>query len=140
MRSTADIREGDIFAFTHGTSIVLKKILRIEREEQDGSGLKPIAVHCLTYESVTEIPPLERIGWLKISSLHSLLPSSALVATTSIGSLPVAPEELVGFLEYLRETDYPRFLDERKGQVTSRPSAESTPAPIPSKTSTEGGI
>jgi len=139
MRSTVDIREGDIFAFTHGSSIVLKKILRIERDVEDGtSEPPPISAHCLTYESVTEIPPSERIAWLKISSLHSMLPLSTLSASRYIGSVPVAPEELVGFLEYLRESDYPRFLDERKGQHTSRPSAELTPSRVPSKTGTDG--
>lgn len=134
-----DIREGDIFAFTHGSSIVLKKILRIEREVEDGTEEPaPLSAHCLTYESVSEVPALHRIAWLKISSLHSILPISTFITARCIGSVPVVPEELVGFLEHLRESDYPRFLDERKGLPTSRPSSELAPPRMPSKTGTDG--
>lgn len=133
-----DIREGDIFAFTHGTSIVLKKILRIEREAETSE--LAISVHCLTYEAVTEVPPIQRISWLKMSSLHSVLPAPNLSEAQYVDTVPVAPEELVGYLEYLRETDYARFLDERNGQVTSQPSSTAGPTPESPKTGTDGSM
>lgn len=83
------------------------KILAVD-SRQDGSE----TFHCLCYEPTGSRPTDSTIDSLRVRVHHAPIDSADFKANWQVvGSRPVGDEELAGFAEYLRHTDFPRYLD-----------------------------
>jgi tetratricopeptide (TPR) repeat protein len=82
------------------------KILEVD-EFPDGTS----TAHCLSYESSEAKPTMASVLKLGIRIWHApILASSFASSWERIGNGAVANEELAGFVEYLKLTDFPRYL------------------------------
>ncbi|QWT19338.1 tetratricopeptide repeat protein [Bacillus sp. NP157] len=83
------------------------KILAID-PWPDGSAV----FHCLFYEKSSRRPTPETVESLKVVAWHSPIAAQAYQSGWDVlCSTPVRDAELVGFHEYLRLTDFPRYVD-----------------------------
>jgi hypothetical protein len=101
--------EGALFSYRYGDSYVIKKVLKVDPAQAPD----PELYHCIVYEPVQRVPAIGQIWKLPIHQLHALLSRLALLRDgTYLGNDRVHPEELAGYLEYLRDHHYERFLAE----------------------------
>jgi tetratricopeptide (TPR) repeat protein len=103
------MREGDLVAIkTTGQKYALVKILRIDKWPD-----LTHAYHCLSYDLVDNVPPLEQIEALTVLVWHSPISGESIERDgTVIGNVAVRSEELVGFHEYLKQTNFARYVQE----------------------------
>jgi len=82
------------------------KILEMDKWP-DGS----YAAHCLTYKSVSNKPAKTSINNLSVLIYHAPIDAKSFEnGWEFLDNQPVAKEELVGFVEYLKLTDFPRYI------------------------------
>jgi tetratricopeptide (TPR) repeat protein len=66
--------------------------------------------HCLSYESVADKPTLESLRSARVRAWHAPIAAESFRhGWERIGNVPPAKEELVGFIDYLKLTDFPRY-------------------------------
>ena len=93
------VQQGD-----RGWSAVL--ILEVDRWP-DGSA----AAHCLSYDAVATRPTLASLAQAPVRIRHAPIAAASFAAGwTLIGRRPVTTEDRDGFLEYLKLTDFPRYV------------------------------
>lgn len=82
------------------------KILEMDKWP-DGS----YAAHCLTYKSVPNKPTKTSIKNLSVLIYHAPIAAKSFEKGWElIDNQPVVKEELFGFVEYLKQTDFPRYI------------------------------
>lgn len=83
------------------------KVLAIDEYE----GHSPTA-HCLTYDHTPGEPTLASISSLTVKIWHAPIAANAFAqGWQRVGNLPVSQDEFVGFVEYLKLTDFPRYVE-----------------------------
>lgn len=83
------------------------KVLEVDRALDIES-----SVHCLIFKSVHQKPNLEQIGSLEILAYHAPISLNGFDNKWEIiGNVLPRKEELVGFIEYLKLTNFDRYLE-----------------------------
>ncbi len=73
----------------------------------DGSA----AAHCLAYQSVPGKPTIESLKQSPVLALHAPIDAGSFnQGWERIGNQAPSTEELAGFVEYLKQTDFPRYI------------------------------
>jgi tetratricopeptide (TPR) repeat protein len=104
------------------TSLKAGDVIISQREDGNWATTKILAVdswqdgsetfHCLCYEPAGSRPTESTIDSLRIRIHHAPMDAADFKANWQVlGSRPINDDELVGFAEYLRHTDFPRYLD-----------------------------
>ena len=96
------INEGDILYTKMDSKFQLCKILRIDEDTK--------TFHTLTYNPLDNLPKLNQIEKLDVFIWHA--PIASFPKSTTLTNIPVKENELTGYYEYLRHTDFKRFVDE----------------------------
>lgn len=103
---SADINPGDVLVRRTVAGWLVIKVLAVDIAP-DGIS----TVHCLTYDEVSERPTLAGVTAMSPRIMHAPVLADAFADNwESIGNLPVADSDLEGFTEYLKRTDFPRYL------------------------------
>jgi tetratricopeptide (TPR) repeat protein len=68
--------------------------------------------HCLSYKPTATPPTLENIDALEILIYHAPISSSDFKQNWKVlGSKSISDADLVGFIEYLKHTNFPRYIE-----------------------------
>ncbi|QDQ27939.1 tetratricopeptide repeat protein [Chitinimonas arctica] len=98
------------------------KILAIDEFE----GHSPTA-HCLTYEYTAHEPTLATLPSVAIKGWHAPVAANSFAhGWKRIGKQLPSQDEYVGFVEYLKLTDFPRYLEFTKQEATELVSRANT--------------
>lgn len=82
------------------------KVLLIDILSDDTS-----TAHCLTYQNAISKPELSALHSLDVRAWHApILASSFASGWVLVGNQAATKEELRGFIEYLKLTDFPRYI------------------------------
>ncbi|QOF81454.1 tetratricopeptide repeat protein [Variovorax sp. 38R] len=102
------VKPGDLIATRDGQGWRAVKILEVD-QWPDGSA----AAHCLNYKPMAKQPTLESIAHAEVLIWHAPIDAGSFgeEGWTLIGNRPPVEGELVGFLEYLKLTNFPRYLE-----------------------------
>lgn len=92
---------GDIFYLQEQGSYLIFKLL-VNEEEFD-------CYHLLSYEPLTELPEEIDIEELSVYSYHSPIDSKVFGDAVYLGNYPVIADDLIGYHEYLRQTQEPAY-------------------------------
>lgn len=92
---------GDIFYLQEQGSYLIFKLL-LNEEEFD-------CYHLLSYEPMTELPEEIDLEELTVYSYHSPIDSKAFANAIYLGNYPVVADDLIGYHEYLRQTQEPQY-------------------------------
>lgn len=107
LEGATPIRAGDVITQDKGHkgwSVI--KVLLID----EMAGYGP-TFHCLTYDSSTVLPTMDSVRQLPVRIYHAPVAGTAFArGWTVLGNEAASQEELVGFIEYLKLTDFPRYL------------------------------
>lgn len=102
-----NIKPGDIITQNNEKgewSVV--KVLEMDKWP-DGS----YTAHCLTYKSITNKPTKSSIKGLSVLIYHAPIDAKSFESGWElVDNQTVVKEDLVGFVEYLKHTDFPRFI------------------------------
>jgi len=105
--SSSALKPGDIL--TQKSDSGKWHVVRILEIDTWPDGTK--TAHCLTYEDVKFKPKLENIQSLNVRIWHApIAEESFRTGWDSIGNSKISPNELTGFFEYLKLTDFPRYI------------------------------
>src|SRR5262245_17527665 len=105
-QQTLKVIPGDIIAQQDGPIWRIVKVLEVD-PFPDGT----LTAHCLTYNDSTTQPTAASVCALGIRVWHApILTSSFGTGWDRISNQPVSKAELVGFTEYLKLTDFPRYI------------------------------
>jgi tetratricopeptide (TPR) repeat protein len=96
------IKEGDIIYSKSGDKYYVLKILKVDEYE---------TYHTLSYTPMDEVPDKENIKDLEVWIWHS--PIGSFPDAVYITNEEVAENELQGYFEYLKQTDYRKYLEEK---------------------------
>lgn len=101
--------QGDIYAYRSSDGAWrAAKVLRVTE-----FGDHEATVHVLMYQSLAERPSLQTLEQAQVFVWHAPIALSGAAQNAEIlGNQPVKPEELVGYHEYLKQTDFRTYLDE----------------------------
>ncbi len=81
------------------------KVLEVDQWPDDS-----LVAHCLTYQSVATKPTLEEIKSLDVFAYHAPIDAASFqLGWELLGNQAPSSEELIGFIEYLRLTDFQRY-------------------------------
>lgn len=80
------------------------KVLKLESFGQDGE-----VAHVIIYREMAEPPALAMLDRLQVWILHTPIAADSFGDTVLVANRPVTPEELEGYLEYLKRTDFRRY-------------------------------
>lgn len=73
---------------------------------------KSKVAHCLTYNSSQSKPTIDSVSRLEVRIFHAPISASSFESGWEcIGHIPVSKSEMVGFTEYLRLTDFKRYIE-----------------------------
>lgn len=102
------VKPGDLIAMRDGQGWRAVKILEVD-QWPDGSA----AAHCLSYKPMTEQPTVESIAHAEVLIWHAPIDAGSFgeEGWTLIGNRPPVEGERAGFIEYLKLTDFPRYLE-----------------------------
>jgi tetratricopeptide (TPR) repeat protein len=98
---TTDFSEGDIFYTQSGTSYNIYKLLVIDTEFE--------CYHILVFSPLNSLPTIASIDNLPISVYHSPFDKKAFAGATLLTNKTVTSADLVGYHEYLRQTQDANF-------------------------------
>lgn len=102
------LSEGDVLAFYSEEGWRAIRILRVT----DGPSGDPTA-HVLIYKTLPEKPSMVRLLTADVSVWHAPVAVSGVThGGTYLGNRPVVPEELTGFHEFLKQTNFMQYLAE----------------------------
>ncbi|MCZ8227516.1 MAG: tetratricopeptide repeat protein, partial [Burkholderiaceae bacterium] len=99
------VTPGDLVVQQNKNGWMAIKILAVD-PWPDGSA----AAHCLTYESVPDRPTLESLKEAPVRALHAPIDAGSFSAWERLGNQAPSKEDLAGFIEYLKLTDFPRYV------------------------------
>ncbi len=100
------VKPGDLIVQRDKDGWVAIKILAID-PWPDGTS----AAHCLTYKSVPSKPTPESLKRAEVRIWHAPIDAGSFKEGWElIGNQAPSKDELVGFLEYLKLTDFPRYV------------------------------
>jgi len=103
------MQAGDILVTKHGEGFGLVKVLRMT---DFGDGTQ--TAHVLTYERFSRRPTLDDLATARVLAWHAPIACEGLERESDIiGNKAVDPGELVGYLEYLKQTDFRAYVEER---------------------------
>ena len=113
------VGQGDIYTFrAPDGGWRAAKVLRVTR-----FGDHEPTVHVLMYQELSEKPSLETLQQTDVFIWHApIAQSGAAQGAEILGNQPVRPEELIGYHEYLKRTDFQTYLAETgqsAGQVAA---------------------
>lgn len=101
------VKPGDLIAMRDAQGWRAVKILEVD-PWPDGSA----AAHCLSYKPMAEAPTVESLAHAEVLIWHAPIDAGSFgEGWTLIGNRPIAEGERIGFLEYLKLTDFPRYLE-----------------------------
>lgn len=100
-------RSGDVITqYEPGKGWSVAKVLQVDEFPGHGATL-----HCLIYATSSNEPTLATLAQLPVYIWHVPMAESAFnTGWTLLGNLPPRQEEMMGFTEYLKLTDFPRYL------------------------------
>lgn len=103
------LNQGDIYAYRSSDSgWRAAKVLRVTEFDHHEA-----TVHVLMYQSSTEKPSLQTLEQAQVFVWHAPIALSGAAQNAEIlGNQPVKPEELVGYHEYLKRTDFRTYIEE----------------------------
>lgn len=103
---TMQLRAGDVIARRTETGWAVTKILAID-VLPDGEAV----AHCLMYRDAPGRPDLASSATLSVLTMHAPIRAASFSAGWErLGNSAVTPGEQAGFTEYLKQTDFPRYL------------------------------
>ncbi|WP_051560202.1 tetratricopeptide repeat protein [Marinobacterium jannaschii] len=102
------LKKGDIVAQqVEGGDWNVVKVLEVDKWP-DGT----FTAHCLTYNRTSKKPSLDTVTSLDIYAYHAPIDASSFASGWDlIGNSTPKKSELVGFIEYLKLTDFQRYAD-----------------------------
>ena len=98
---TKDFSAGDIFYSRSDDKFNLYKLLVIDAEFE--------CYHILTYSPVDSLPSISDIDSLPVFVYHSPFDKKAFANATLLANTPLTANDLIGYHEYLRQTQDPNF-------------------------------
>ncbi|MFZ6874995.1 tetratricopeptide repeat protein [Undibacterium sp. Di27W] len=102
-----DLHPGDLIIREKKPGWIAIKILAMDTGP-DGDA----TAHCLTYESVSDKPDITSLQKTKVKVWHAPIDAKNFAtAWERIGNSQVTKEELIGFVEYLKHTDFSRYAN-----------------------------
>jgi tetratricopeptide (TPR) repeat protein len=100
------VKPGDLLVQPDGKNWVAVKILEVD-SWPDGI----VTAHCLTYQPLSSKPTIDSLQQVKVRVWHAPIAAGSFAkGWERIGNRPATQEELVGFVEYLKLTDFPRYI------------------------------
>lgn len=96
-----DFSAGDIFYIKADNKFNLYKLLVIDSEFE--------CYHILTYSPVDSLPSISDIDHLPVFVYHSPFDKKAFANATLLTNMPLTADDLIGYHEYLRQTQDPNF-------------------------------
>ncbi|TDM04813.1 MAG: tetratricopeptide repeat-containing protein [Ideonella sp. MAG2] len=101
------VKQGDVIVQKDGTGWSAIKILTVD-PWPDGTA----AAHCLTYKSAKSKPTIESLKNAAVLVWHAPIDAASFGrGWERIGNIAPSKDELVGFVEYLKLTDFPRYIN-----------------------------
>lgn len=103
------MQEGDVVAIpTDGEQFGVIWILRIE---PFGNGSK--TYHCSSYVLLDRLPTIDEVPGLPMLTMHAPIDGASIEQNGKVlGNRRVLPADLAGFHEYLKRTNFKRFVEE----------------------------
>lgn len=106
VQSETQLKPGDVIVQKNNTgSWDVIKILLIDRVPGRGG-----IAHCLSYQDQKNKPDFSTARLAPIRILHVPILASNFVYWELLGNETVSREQLVGFIEYLKMADFPRYM------------------------------
>lgn len=99
------VKAGDLIIQKDKSGWSAIKILAVD-PWPDGSA----AAHCLTYETTSSKPTFESLKEAKIRIWHAPINASSFKDWELVGNQAPSTDEFNGFIEYLKLTDFPRYV------------------------------
>jgi tetratricopeptide (TPR) repeat protein len=117
------LKKGDVVTqLQENSSWSVVKVLEIDKWP-DGT----YTAHCLTYKQTSKKPKLNSIDTLEIFAFHAPIDAASFsTGWDLIGNDNVKDGELIGFVEYLKITDFPRYAKFTKQDVNALVSEANT--------------
>lgn len=109
MPRTLELKAGDVIVLRDGSGWKVVKILAVDAWP-DGTSV----AHSLMYDETADRPVLAATAALPVKIGYAPIRAGSFAEEgwERLGNLPVTPTEAEGFLDYLKETDFPRYLEE----------------------------
>jgi tetratricopeptide (TPR) repeat protein len=107
-----NLQPGDIVAIKHSNNTYgIIKILRIDRST--AGDVTQHNYHCLMYEPVSALPGPEDVAFFSVLAWHAPIAGKSIEQDGKvISNVPVTNQELVGYIEYLKQTNWPQYVTE----------------------------
>jgi len=104
-RQSLKVAPGDVIAQQEGSSWHVIKILQVD-SFPDGTS----TAHCLSYNDSKSKPSATSIATLGVRIWHAPILASSFAGWERISNQTVTKEELAGFIEYLKHTNFARYI------------------------------
>ena len=105
--STSTLKKGDVLAYRNANAWRTVWVLEVD-PWPDGTSV----AHCLSYQQLDEKPTVESLKHAEVLIWHSPIDADGVSQGSElIGNRQPAEDDLVGFAEYLKLTDFPRYLE-----------------------------
>ena len=98
---TDTYKEGDVIYIKTDDGYHVNKILKVDEQG---------TFHVLTYEPISRKPKEKDLKELTVSCYHA--PIASLSDSEFLTNIPVKEEDLEGYLEYLKMTDFKKYVEE----------------------------
>lgn len=92
---------GDIFYIQNGKTYNLYKLLAEDKAFD--------CYHVLSYQPIAGLPEQEYLEQIDIAVYHSPFSKSTFAGATILFNMPILPDDLIGYHEYLRQTQPPEY-------------------------------
>jgi len=100
-----DLHAGDVLAHHEAEGWMVVKILMIDTWPDH-----TITAHCLSYRPSPDKPSMGDLPKLQVLALHAPIAAESFRGWERIGRASVTKDDLAGFVEYLRLTDFRRYI------------------------------
>ncbi|WP_432731816.1 tetratricopeptide repeat protein [Variovorax sp. W6] len=101
------LKKGDVLAYRDGNAWRAVWVLEVD-PWPDGTSV----AHCLSYQPLAERPTVESLRQAEVLIWHAPIDADGVSRGSElIGNRQPTEEDLIGFAEYLKLTDFPRYLD-----------------------------
>lgn len=98
---TTDLVVGDIFYIQNGNKYNLYKLLVVDAEIE--------CYHILIYPELDHLPTISDIDSLEVLVYHAPFAKDAFKNATLLANKPITAHDLIGYHEYLRQTQSPNY-------------------------------
>ncbi|MDR6517989.1 tetratricopeptide (TPR) repeat protein [Variovorax paradoxus] len=103
----AALKKGDVLAYRSDKAWRAVWVLEVD-PWPDGTSV----AHCLSYQPLDQKPTVESLKHAEVLIWHSPIDADGVSRGSElIGNRQPAEDDLIGFAEYLRLTDFPRYLE-----------------------------